>query len=73
MNSELLGKEIRARRLALGIRQQDLADLAEVSINTVVAVERGTGNPRLETLLSICQVLGLLLVTKLKGEGYETM
>ncbi len=52
--------------MALKIKQQELADLAGVSINTLVAVERGTGNPRIETLLSVCNVLGLQLVTKLK-------
>lgn len=61
-----LGMQIKARRLALKIKQQDLADLAIVSINTIVAIERGTGNPRMDTLLSVCDVLGLQLVTKLK-------
>lgn len=61
-----LGIQIKDRRIALKIKQQELADLAGVSINTVVAIERGTGNPCLRTLLSICDVLGLQLVTKLK-------
>lgn len=61
-----LGMQIKARRLALKIKQQDLADLAVVSINTIVAIERGTGNPRIDTLFSVCDVLGLQLVTKLK-------
>ena len=52
-----LGMQIKARRLALKIKQQDLADLAVVSINTIVAIERGTGNPRIDTLLSVCDVL----------------
>ena len=68
-----LGMQIKARRLALKIKQQDLADLAVVSINTIVAIERGTGNPRMDTLLSVCDVLGLQLVTKLKDKHYETM
>ena len=42
----LLGKQIKERRHLLKIKQQELADLAGVSINTVVAVERGAGNPR---------------------------
>ena len=61
-----LGEEIKVRRTVLKIRQQELADLAGVSINTVVAIERGTGNPRIETLVSVCDVLGLQIVTKLK-------
>lgn len=66
MNMNKFREEIRNRRRFLKINQQELADLAGVSINTVVAVERGTGNPQLDTLLSICNVLGLTLVTKLK-------
>lgn len=66
VNMEALGTQIKARRLALEIKQQELADLAGVSINTVVAIERGTGNPRIETLVAVCDVLGLQLVTKLK-------
>ncbi len=61
-----IGKQIKLRRQELKIKQQELADLASVSINTIVAVERGTGNPQIETLLSICHVLGLQLITKLK-------
>ena len=66
MNMNKFREEIKNRRRFLKINQQELADLAGVSINTVVAVERGTGNPQLDTLLSICNVLGLKLVTKLK-------
>lgn len=66
VNMKTLGEQIKARRTVLKIRQQELADLAGVSINTVVAIERGTGNPRIETLVSVCDVLGLQIVTKLK-------
>ena len=66
MNMNKFREEIKNRRRFLKINQQELADLAGVSINTVVAVERGTGNPQLDTLLSICNVVGLTLVTKLK-------
>lgn len=66
MNTKDLGAQIKARRQALKVTQQEVADLADVSINTLVAVERGTGNPQIETLLSICHVLGLQLTTQLK-------
>lgn len=61
-----IGLQIKNRRQELRINQQELADLAGVSINTVVAIERGTGNPRIATLASICDVLGLQIGTKLK-------
>lgn len=66
VNMKTLGEQIKVRRTVLKIRQQELADLAGVSINTVVAIERGTGNPCIETLVSVCDVLGLQIVTKLK-------
>lgn len=66
MNKELIGKQIKERRLDLKIKQQEVADLSGISINTIVAVERGIGNPRIETIISICDVLGLQLITKLK-------
>ena len=36
-----LGMQIKERRKALKITQKELADLAGISINTVVAAERG--------------------------------
>lgn len=61
-----LGDVIKQRRQKLGITQLTLAQLADVGINTIVAVERGEGNPRLKTLLSIIDTLGLQLNIKLK-------
>ena len=68
-----LGNQIKERRHMLKIKQQELADLAGVSINTVVAVERGSGNPRMNSLLAICNVLGLQLVAQLKDLNHETV
>lgn len=56
---EQIGIIIKERRKELGINQQDLADLAGVGINSLVAIERGKGNPSLKTLLRILDVLGL--------------
>ena len=61
VNSKEIGKTIKARRQALGGTQQTLADLADVGINTLVAIERGQGNPKLETLLTVLDTLGLQL------------
>ena len=52
MNTKDLGAQIKARRQALKVTQQEVADLADVSINTIVAVERGTGNPQIERFLA---------------------
>ena len=56
-----IGTIILNRRQELGLRQQELADLAEVGINTLVAIERGKGNPSVKSLLRIAEVLGLEL------------
>ncbi len=57
---------IKQRRVKLGITQLILAKLAGVGINTVVAIERGEGNPRLKTLEAIADTLGMKLDLKLK-------
>lgn len=66
MNLDEIGKTIKSRRQILRITQQELADLAEVNINTIVAIERGTGNPKIATMLAIYNVLGLQMIVKLK-------
>lgn len=56
---ERIGQIIKARRKELGVTQQEVANLASVGINSLVAIERGNGNPSLKTLLRILDVLGL--------------
>lgn len=60
-----LGMQIKERRKALKITQKELADLVGISINTVVAAERGQGDPKISTYLAICNVLGLKLIVQL--------
>lgn len=54
-----MGKAIRARRKSRKIVQVDLADIAGISPRTLRDIENGTANPELETLMKICQVLGM--------------
>ncbi len=68
-----IGNVIKERRKKLGINQQTLADLASVAVNTVVAIERGEGNPQLGTLLTIIDTLGLQIDINTKQLEYETM
>lgn len=65
VNMKALGMQIKERRKALKITQKELADLAGISINTVVAAERGQGDPKISTYLAICNVLGLKLIVQL--------
>lgn len=62
MDKYELGDKIRRRRQELGITQEDLAELSETSDRTVREVERGKGNPRLDTLIAILTVLGLIFL-----------
>ena len=73
MTQQEIGNVIKERRKKLGINQQMLADLASVAINTVVAIERGEGNPQLATLLTILDTVGLQMNIGIKQLDYETM
>lgn len=61
MAQKELATIIKERRKHLGINQQTLADLAGIGINTLVAIERGEGNPQLLTLITLLDTLGLQL------------
>jgi y4mF family transcriptional regulator len=73
MDQKQIGTTIRERRKHLGVNQQTLADLAGVGINTLVAIERGEGNPQLSTLLTILDVLGMQIDIHIKTLDYATM
>lgn len=73
MTQQEIGNVIKERRKKLGINQQMLADLASVSVNTIVAIERGEGNPQLATLLTITDTLGLQMNINIKQLDYEAM
>lgn len=68
MDKKELGKLIKKRRKSLKIDQQTLALLAGVGLNTVVAVERGDGNPKISTILSILDTMGLQINISLKDD-----
>ena len=73
MDSKEIGMIIRERRKHLGVNQQTLSELAGVGLNTLVAIERGEGNPQLSTLLTILDTLGLQMNINLKTLDYETV
>jgi transcriptional regulator with XRE-family HTH domain len=61
-----IGNDIRNRRKELKITQPHLADLAEISVNTLYKLERGQGNPSLQVLCKIAEVLGLVIQLEIK-------
>jgi len=60
------GETIRKRRKDLRITQSYLAKVAEISPNTLYKLERGKGNPSLEVLNKLTNVLGLVLTLDVK-------
>ncbi len=63
---ESIGETIKTRRKELNITQPHLAELAKVSTNTIYKIERGLGNPSLEVLDKLAEVLGMELILRVK-------
>ena len=55
----IIYKKIKDRRILLGITQQDLSDISGVALRTIKQIETGKGNPSINTLTKITEVLGL--------------
>jgi y4mF family transcriptional regulator len=66
MDYKTIGLTVRERRKSLKITQPTLAALAGVGLNTLVALERGNGNPKIETILAVLDTLGLKIDVTLK-------
>ena len=62
MNTEQIGLTLRRRRNFLGITQEDLAEISGISERTLRNIEKGQANPELDTLIKICEVLGLEII-----------
>ena len=62
-----LGEDIKNRRKELNITQPHLAELAKVSTNTLYKLERGQGNPSLDVLTKLAEVLGMELTLEVKN------
>lgn len=58
---------IKKRRDMLNITQESLAELSGVGLRTIKEVERGKGNPTIQTLHKITEVLGMELCLKIKN------
>ncbi|BDD12906.1 hypothetical protein FUAX_53380 (plasmid) [Fulvitalea axinellae] len=58
---------IRHRRKTLGITQETLSDISGVNLKTIKTLEKGEGNPTLDTLRSLADALGLEIVLQIKS------
>ncbi len=56
-----LAREVRARRAALQLKQEDVADLAGVSERFVYALENGKQTVQLDKVVAVLNALGLHL------------
>ncbi len=61
MDIRNIGEKIKERRKFLKITQGDLADISGISERTLRDIEKGLANPELESLMKLCEVLGLEL------------
>ncbi|OFX56702.1 MAG: transcriptional regulator [Bacteroidetes bacterium GWA2_30_7] len=67
MHFEELIKIIKERRNALQVTQESLAQLSGVGLRTLKQFESGKGNPTLQTLQKIADILGMEVSLKLKN------
>ena len=69
-----IGKHIRKYRLERKMRQEDLAEKTELSVNYIGMLERGEKIPALETLVNIANALKVsadMLLVDVIESGYE--
>lgn len=64
MDIEEIAVVIRKRRDVLGLTQQDLASRSGVHLRSINNLEGGKGNPSLDTLLKVAEVLRLELIVR---------
>jgi transcriptional regulator with XRE-family HTH domain len=58
---------LKKRRIRLQVNQETLALLTGVSLRTIKQLEAGKGNPTLETIQKLADVLGLELQLTIKN------
>jgi len=66
---QAIAQTVLHRRKVLGITQQNLAELVDITTRYLYEVEKGKANPSLETLTRIFDALGLTLEIKIKQPG----
>jgi transcriptional regulator with XRE-family HTH domain len=61
-----MGKSMKFRREFLNLRQEDLAEMSGITTKTIHLIETGTGNPSIETLEKLVNILGMELLLQVK-------
>lgn len=74
MNTSSIGKRIRKCRENKGWRQEDFAEKIGLSVTYTGMIERGEKVPKLETFITIANVLGVstdILLADVLDTGYD--
>lgn len=71
MNLLKVGEFFRKRRGALGLRQEDLAQMSGINMRTIQHLEAGKGNPSFVTLERLARILGVEIVLQIKETGND--
>lgn len=67
MDYQAIGREIRKRRRAQDMTQEQLAELAGVSVSFIGHIERGARAMSLNTFVRVCRALGCALDDIVRG------
>lgn len=67
----MIGESIKKRRKSLKVTQVELAEMADISPNTLYKIERNQANPTLDTLKKLGDILGLEICMKTKILDHE--
>lgn len=71
MHRNNIAETLKKRRIRLQVTQEALALLTDVSLRTIKQLETGKGNPTLETIQKLADVLGLELRLEIKNTSTE--
>lgn len=66
MHLDKLYETLKERRETLGVTQYDLAELSGVALRTLKEIESGKGNPTVETLNKLTDVMGMDLKLEIR-------
>jgi len=67
-DTQVLGRSIRQERRNQGLRQQDLADLSQVSVRFLSDLEGGKPSVEFQKALAVLKTLGLNLMIQSRGD-----
>lgn len=66
------GNIIKSRRKLIGVTQEELADVAQISLSYVKLIEQGKANPSINVLVQILDAMGMEIQLVEKKSKIET-